>query len=219
MELISSSCVDLREVRLRLRVRKIWQPNFYLLQLNSSLKYNQIPLWNTIKFLSELQSNSSLKYKPHVLTSLIVFMWISGMTNSNSRLPSGVLWPYDGQWEGRGRWRRYSSQHEGRVDEAPLILNFGSLCNWMVIFTPWPPYRRGNIMRYPLNRMGWPCRTYGRFGIERNVLLQPGVEPGILQPVSWPRYRLWYWQWLRECGNEGWVSRKCREGLDCFRIC
>jgi hypothetical protein len=53
-------------------------------------------------------------------------------------------------------WRRMGS---GGI--APWVVSFGILCRWMVIFTPWPLYPQGRVIKYPLvwrvvGRRNWP---------------------------------------------------------------
>jgi hypothetical protein len=52
-------------------------------------------------------------------------------------------------------------------------------------------FNLGKQPRYPLNgKLGGPLHRSGRFGGEKILLTMPGLEPRIVQPVSWSLNRL-----------------------------
>jgi hypothetical protein len=76
--------------------------------------------------------------------------------------------------------------YRGNGGIYPLILDLWSRRKWLVSVTPWPLY-----LRYPLNRrLGGPQSRFWRFGDEITLLLLPGLQPRIVQPVAWSLHRL-----------------------------
>jgi hypothetical protein len=62
------------------------------------------------------------------------------------------------------------------------ILDLGTRWRWVVSFTTWPLYPRGNYPQYPLDRrLNGPQRQSGRCGKEKNLAL-PGIKLGRSSP-------------------------------------
>jgi hypothetical protein len=59
--------------------------------------------------------------------------------------------------------------------------------HWL-LYAP-PPHPKGKSPQYPLNRrLGGPLRQYGGYGVEKNVLPLPRIEPQLSStyPVAIP---------------------------------
>ena len=71
---------------------------------------------------------------------------------------------------------------------APLILNLGAGCRWVVIVTPGKEHRLSDLLN---RRLAGPQSRSERFG-EDNIFLLAGFEPRTVKPVArcvyWLRY-------------------------------
>jgi hypothetical protein len=69
----------------------------------------------------------------------------------------------------------WAPRHEGVLGSgglAPCVLELGTRWRWVVSFTPWPLYRQGKSLWYPLDRRLGGSRT----GLDA-VVTPPGIEP------------------------------------------
>ena len=76
----------------------------------------------------------------------------------------------------------HCQRHEGTQGET-----ITSAQERVVSFTPRPLYPlTERARRYQFNkRLGGPQAPFGRFRDEKNLLLVPGIESRIVQPVAW----------------------------------